>query len=736
MPDLFANQPDTDWSLPQNSAWGADIVARWLPQHGAGAADVPLVIAGEELAADRDVRPSHDPSRPGVVVANYRQASAADIDRAVATAAADAEGWRSRTPRERTETLNRVAEELAINRGDLLGAMLAEGGKVLTEGDPEVSEAIDFCRFYAESAERFYADPTLSASPRGAVVVVSPWNFPLAIPCGGVAAALAAGNTVILKPASDTVLIAYKLCECFWRAGVPRTALQFAPCSGAREGQQLVAHEAINAVILTGGTETALVMLARKPAMHLLAETGGKNATIVTALADRDLAIKNVLHSAFSHSGQKCSATSLLILEDEVFHDEKFRDTLCDAVESLAVGSAWDLPTKIGPLIRPPGGALERGLKELEPGESWAVMPRLHVDDNPHLVAPGVKWNVSPRSFTHCTELFGPVLGVMRARNLHDAIDLVNATGYGLTSGLESLDDREQQEWQEGIRAGNLYVNRSTTGAIVLRQPFGGMGKSAFGPGIKAGGPNYVTPLMRFADRSQESGVRGQKREGGRGADTNDSIMHLESLRDAIAALHPVSPLSAEDRERLAAAIESYLHWSSNEFSTPHDHFRLLGEDNFRRYLPVARLWVRLHKDDTPFEIFARAVAARAAGCRPVISAPPDLAGPGHDACELLDSLTDGWAAAIEFVHETDPELAAAIGSGRVGRVRYAAPDRVPESIRRASAESFVYLADAPPLAHGRVELLWYLQEQSVSHVYHRYGNLGRRAGETRSPML
>ena len=191
-------------------------------------------------------------------------------------------------------------------------------------------------------------------------------------------------------------------------------------------------------MILTGGTETALEMLDRKPTMHLLAETGGKNATIVTALADRDLAIKNVLHSAFSHSGQKCSATSLLILEDEVYHDAKFRDTLCDAVESLRVGSAWDLPTKVGPLIRPPAGSLERGLMELEPGESWAVMPRLHVDDNPHLVSPGVKWGVEPDSFTHCTELFGPVLGVMRARDLHEAIDLVNATGYGLTTGLES----------------------------------------------------------------------------------------------------------------------------------------------------------------------------------------------------------------------------------------------------------------------------------------------------------
>ena len=207
-----------------------------------------------------------------------------------------------------------------------------------------------------------------------------------------------------------------------------------------------------------------------------------------------------MLHSAFSHSGQKCSATSLLILESEVYHDPKFREQFCDAVESLTVGSAWDLPTKIGPLIRPPSGVLETALKELEPGEEWAVMPRLHVDGNPHLVSPGVKWGVQPGSVTHCTEFFGPMLGVMEARDLDEAIDLVNATGYGLTSGLESLDDREQERWQQRIRAGNLYINRPTTGAIVLRQPFGGMGKSSVGPGIKAGGPNYVAPLMKFRD--------------------------------------------------------------------------------------------------------------------------------------------------------------------------------------------------------------------------------------------
>ena len=213
---------------------------------------MPLVIAGEEMLADR----RHAPLARPLPARSGRRALPPGDGRRRSTAPShapptDPDGWRRRTPRERTETLFRAADELARNRGDLLGAMLAEGGKLLTEGDPEVSEAIDFCRFYAQAAEEFYAlpsltvgaqfavGPRLTAKPRGVVVVVSPWNFPLAIPCGGVAAALAAGNTVILKPASDTVLIAYLLCQCFWRAGVPRTALQFAPCSGATRASSL-----------------------------------------------------------------------------------------------------------------------------------------------------------------------------------------------------------------------------------------------------------------------------------------------------------------------------------------------------------------------------------------------------------------------------------------------------------------------------------------------------------------
>ncbi|MBI4954979.1 MAG: proline dehydrogenase family protein [Myxococcales bacterium] len=719
----FENEPDTDFSFEQNLRWAEELVASFRHRSGEHATEIALVVGGEAILEDRQVGVCLDPSRPGVVVGRYRQATLEDVDRALACAKSDPAGWRKLSERARGDILARVAHELRKGRGDLMGAALADGGKLLTESDPEVSEAVDFVEYYAATARDFRALPTVEAKPKGVVVVVPPWNFPLAIPCGGVAAGLAAGNTVILKPASDAVLCAWELCQCFWRAGVPREALQFVPCSGRGGGARLVASHDVDAVILTGGTDTALRMLAARPDMNLLAETGGKNATIVTAMSDRDQAIKHVLHSAFSHSGQKCSATSLLVLEGEVYDDPQFRAVLCDAIESMKVGSAWELDTRMGPVIRPPSDDLERGLKELEPGESWAVMPHAR-GDNPCLWSPALKWGVKPGSYTHMTEFFGPVLAVLRADNLAHAIELVNQTGYGLTSGLESLDEREQAVWRDAIRAGNLYVNRVTTGAVVQRQPFGGMGKSAFGPGIKAGGPNYVAQLMDFRDRAPT-------------ATAGEPVAQpdVEALRQGLAELGNDGKKVLDDATLacLRGAIASYDAAWRDEFGKMHDDVELVGQDNFRRYLPVQELRLRVHEDDTAFEIFARVAAARTAGCHIVLSVPTGLDSP---ALRLCDELTRGWGAAIEVLEETDAELAEALRTRQTDRVRYAAPERVPADVLAAVGDTGIYIARAPVLAEGRVELLWYVLEQSISNDYHRYGNVGVRAGEKRREVL
>ncbi len=703
----FDNEPDTDWCLEQNAAWAAGLVGR--DSGDLVGRIVPVVVAGREVAG-LETRACGNPSRPEVAVCRHAVATEREIDEAVACGVADPDGWRSLSVDDRSAILGRAAQELRRARGELLRVAMLEGGKLPSEADPEVSEAVDFVELYRAAARSFHELPGVVARGCGTVVVVPPWNFPIAIPCGGIAAALAAGNTVIVKPASDTVLTAWEVCCCFWRAGVSRQTLQFVPCPGAGPGARLVADPAVGAVILTGGTDTALTMLAARPELRLSAETGGKNATIVTAMSDRELAIKHIVHSAFGHGGQKCSATSLLLLEAEVYDDPDFKRILCDAVESLAVGPADELQTRLGPLIRPPAGLLERGLTTLELGESWAVKPQ-PVGDNPNLWSPGVKYGVRPGSLTHETEFFGPLLGVMRFARLDEAIDVVNATGYGLTSAIHSLDDREIDLWKQGIRAGNLYINRGTTGAVVLRQPFGGWGKSAIGPGLKAGGPNYVAAFMDFEDVG-DGGPAG-------------SIEHAD--------LAAVAGCLAEDPDgpRLRAALASYDAAWREEFSQEHDHLRLLGQDNLRRYVPFAVVCVRITPADGWFEVVARVAAARVTGSRVVASFAPGCPSEWHDR---LDAWTESWAAGIELAEQPDDSLLPLLSQPDV-RLRYAGRDRVPAAIRKQAAAEGCWIADLPVTGVGRIELLWYLREQSISYDYHRYGNLGRRSEEPRRPV-
>jgi RHH-type proline utilization regulon transcriptional repressor/proline dehydrogenase/delta 1-pyrroline-5-carboxylate dehydrogenase len=447
----------------------------------------------------------------------------------------------------------------------------------------------------------------------------------------------------------------------------------------------------------------------------LAAETGGKNATIVTALSDREQAVGNAVYSAFGNSGQKCSATSLLILEREVYDDEKFKRQLTDAATTFKTGSAWDFTSRMGPLVRSPRSPLKEALTSLEPGESWALEPQM-LSDNPQLWAPGIKWDVRPGGTTHLTEFFGPVLGVMRAESLEKAIALANQTGYGLTSGLESLDRREQEFWRAGVKAGNLYINRGTTGAVVLRQPFGGMGKSALGAGIKTGGPHYVTQFF----------------------DTEET---RPPPTGPIACAHPLLRLAqrwqlrldwrkfgddAADIRKTVLAIRSYLFHVEGEFSRERDYFHLRGQDNVLRHLPAGSVVVRLHPQDSLFETLARIAAVKATSNRLRVSIPKGLDTPATRFLYGPEGLR--LTGKEPVFQESDEDLIALIP--KLDRIRYAAPDRVPKEVFAAAAETGFYIARTPVRMEGRLELLHYYRQQSVCTNYHRYGNLGFRVGE------
>ncbi|NTW37115.1 MAG: bifunctional proline dehydrogenase/L-glutamate gamma-semialdehyde dehydrogenase, partial [Syntrophobacteraceae bacterium] len=253
----FVNEPDTDWSLAANRQWADKLRKKWKKRPSDDPVEIPVVVGGEEIFSERETRDCMDPSQYGddVCVARFALANDEDVDRAVAVAKADPDGWRSLTQTERHAVLSRVAMELRRARGDLIGVAAASTGKVFTETDVEVSEAIDFAEFYPYSARAFTDLPHLKARGKGVGLVISPWNFPMAIPCGGITALLAAGNTVLFKPSSDAVLVAWRLCQCFWEAGVSQNVLQFVPCSGAGTGARLTGHQDVDTLILTGGTE-------------------------------------------------------------------------------------------------------------------------------------------------------------------------------------------------------------------------------------------------------------------------------------------------------------------------------------------------------------------------------------------------------------------------------------------------------------------------------------------------
>ncbi|RJP78747.1 MAG: aldehyde dehydrogenase family protein [Desulfobacteraceae bacterium] len=711
----FTNEPDTDWCMPGNREWADEIRNQWKKSVNDSPVEIPIVVGGEEMFQGLDIRECFDPSQlpEKVCVARFALASSQDAEKAVSTSKKDPDNWRKLSRKERHAVLSRVAMHLRESRKDLIGAAMAGTGKIITEADVEVSEAIDFCEYYPFSAEAFSRLEGVECRGKGVGLVLSPWNFPIAIPCGGIVAGLAAGNTVIFKPSSEAVLPAWILYQCFRKAGISGNTLQFLPCSGAEVGKALTNHPDIDYVILTGGTETGLRILNHRPDLSLAAETGGKNAVIVTAMSDRDQAIKNVIHSAFGNCGQKCSATSLLILEKEVYEDASFARQLADAAGSFAVGSVWSFENKMGPLIHEPGKDLRNALTRLEEGETWLLKPE-NILNNPRMWTPGIKWGVSPGSHTHMTEFFGPVLGVMCAEDLDQAIRLVNQTGYGLTSGLESLDRREHEIWKSKIEAGNLYINRGTTGAIVLRQPFGGMKKSALGAGIKAGGPNYVSQFMDFEETGNPliGAIRGEY-----------SLQRLANLW-----LRETSwgrfPDWKEDLQKTAVAIKSCLYWMEEEFSQAKDYFHLRGQDNLVKYLPVGTVMVRLHEADSLFDVLARIAAVRISGCTLKVSIQ---AGMNNSVTAFLNGHEGRKLTGEEpFLIQSDQDVADSLNT--VQRVRYAAPDRVPALVFQAAAKTGLYIARSKVLMEGRIEMLHYFREQSICDNYHRYGNLGERA--------
>lgn len=666
--DEMINEPDTDFDRFCNQEWVEKIFAKWKSNGNLSGeksewgdwkpGDLLPTQIGTELVYNDDHAKYFDRSQEGdVLVCEMSRANKEQTEKILEIAENDPAGWRNTTIEERHSLMYKAANILGEMRGDLNGSMCAITGKTIEEADVEVSEGIDYCRFYTTTMKKYAALSDLEMKAKGTVLVLSPWNFPCAIPCGGVVAALASGNTCILKPATVAAPVAWLFAKAFWDAGVPKEALQVVITD--REATPLLTSSpVVKHIILTGGTETAQTIAHNNPRKPLSAETGGKNVMILSAKGDRDHAIMNACRSAFGNAGQKCSACSLLLVERSVYNEEFF-EKLKDCASSLKVGGVWNPGNIVGPMITNENDKLMQAFK-LEPGEKWLIEPQF-IDKKKFILKPTVKIDVKPSSFTFRTELFAPLLAVAPYDTLEEAVELVNGLDYGLTSGLQSLDEQEQKYWKNHIIAGNLYINRGITGAVVNRQPFGGMKLSAFGPGLKAGGPNYCTQFMNITDKAG----------------------------------------STTDYRK------SYAEWYEKEFKHARNiQPKIRGEQNVFRYLPLSGgMVLRLFGDETLEQVQMVQLAAKTVGTPLTISAESS-----HPlAAKLSGVKTENLAAFCESIKQYE----------RVRTISASVPDVVFE----AAANCDKYIAQSAPVRNGRIELTNYIKEQSISNEYHRYGS-------------
>ncbi|WP_456697730.1 bifunctional proline dehydrogenase/L-glutamate gamma-semialdehyde dehydrogenase [Aeromicrobium sp. P5_D10] len=661
----FFNTPDTDSSLPANRRWGKEILGR-----------VPGSELGQKTVEDHSISTSQQ------------------LETVIASAAEHGLAWGKLSGGQRADILDRAAQRLEERRADLAEVMASEAGKTLDQSDPEISEAIDFARYYGNLARQLDSVDGARYVPSAVTVVTPPWNFPVAIPAGSTLAALAAGSAVIIKPAKQAARCGSVMVEALWEAGVPRDVLHLVHLEERDLGRELISDPRVNRVILTGGYETAELFRSFRPDLPLLAETSGKNAIIVTSSADLDLAAKDVAQSAFGHAGQKCSAASLVILVGSVATSRRFRHQLVDAVTSLAVGAPEDATTQMGPLIEPAQGKLLDALTTLEPGQSWLIEPR-RLDDAGQLWTPGVREGVQRGSTVHLVEFFGPVLGIMTASSLEEAIDIQNDVDYGLTAGLHSLDADEIDIWLDRVQAGNLYINRGTTGAIVQRQPFGGWKKSSVGAGTKAGGPNYLLGLgtwERVEATSQTS---------------------LGSAAERLLAVANEVRLPDTELGFLERSFMSDAAAWSDEFGTSRDVSQLTVERNIFRYVPTP-VHVRVAPDGRLVDALRVVGAGLLAGSDLHLSS----------ANELPEAVRKALASlGVRIAIEDDTSWQAAASTLPEGRVRLVGGS-LSVLCEQTGGRPDLAIYDHIPTESGRVELLPFLKEQAISITAHRFGTL------------
>lgn len=505
---MFVNHSDIDFSIDKNRELFKAALSEVQQTIEQGGFKTYPIISGHDTETALVV-PREDPSEAGVQVGTVAFAGKQELDKALASLNEGASTWKSTTIEERAAILQKAAEIMSERIFFLSAIMVREVGKPWAESYHDVAEAIDFCNYYAQeilrigtprrTMELLGEENTFYYRPRGISAVIAPWNFPCAIACGMTTASLVAGNPTILKPAEQSSIIGYELSKILLEAGVPENVFAFLPGTGEEIGRSLVNHDDVTLVAFTGSKQVGLEIIKRagevptgaKFVKKVIAELGGKNAIIIDENADLDEAIKGVTYSAFGFSGQKCSACSRVIVVGDAY--ERFMKRLVNATSALIVGEPRLPGTFVGPVIDEDSFKRLQTAIEKAKGVATLAYEGEWIDDG-FFVPPTIFRDVDPSSDLWREELFGPVLCCASVKTFEEAIELANDSEYALTGGLFSRSPNNIERAAELLEVGNLYINRSCTGAIVGRQPFGGYKMS--GIGAKAGGPNYLVQFM------------------------------------------------------------------------------------------------------------------------------------------------------------------------------------------------------------------------------------------------
>lgn len=505
---MFKNEPLTDFTVEDNRNAFQAALDKLDKQIKSGTLYAKPIIQGEELKGEQIVD-SIDPADPEIVIGKVHYASIQDAESTILALNKGASGWGATPFEKRVAIIKKAASIMKERKHEISALMVREAGKPWAEADGDTAEGIDFCEYYAEEMMRLGPPQkmgdvmgetnTYFYQPRGVGVVIAPWNFPFAIACGMTVAGLVTGNTIVLKPSEQTSIVGFTLAKILLEAGLPSDAFCFLPGLGEKIGAYMVDSEKVDMICFTGSKAVGLHIInsaseikpGQRNVKKVVAEMGGKNACIIDEDADLDEAVKGVIHGAFGFAGQKCSATSRVIVVGDAY--EAFMSRLAPAASDVIVGAPKDRASFLPPVIDQE--TYERLMQKVKQAEiDFTVVQKGEVPETGYFVPTLILKDVPTDSWIWMEELFGPIVACTKAKDFSQALEMANNSEYALTGGVYSRSPENLEKASREFKVGNLYINRKQTGALVYRQPFGGFKMS--GIGSKAGGPDYLIQFM------------------------------------------------------------------------------------------------------------------------------------------------------------------------------------------------------------------------------------------------